>query len=104
MCGCFALKSPVDRIRQLFSFGNLPNLTPRFNITPTQEIAVIRKKTGDERELILMRWGLVPSFVREIGKGVLINARDFTFYPCNPIVNNARNDTPACLEPLGEPD
>ena len=39
----------------------LPNLPPRYNITPTQDAPVVRQtKDGDGRELVMLRWGLVP--------------------------------------------
>jgi putative SOS response-associated peptidase YedK len=36
----------------------------RFNIAPTQEIVVVRQ-AGDERQLVNMKWGLIPSWSKE---------------------------------------
>jgi putative SOS response-associated peptidase YedK len=39
---------------------------PRYNIAPTQPIAVVRQQAeGDSRELLFCRWGLVPSWARD---------------------------------------
>jgi len=47
----------------------------RFNIAPTAGIAVIRQEQG-ERELVEMRWGLVPSWAKPGSKlPLMINAR-----------------------------
>lgn len=75
MCGRYAFKSPVEHVRQLFRFKNLPNLPPRYNIAPTQDIAVIRDTAEGGRELTLMRWGLVPFWIKDMPKTALINAR-----------------------------
>jgi putative SOS response-associated peptidase YedK len=53
--------------------------SPRYNIAPTQPIPVIRQNpTQPRRELSLMRWGLIPSWAKEISGAPLINARSAT--------------------------
>jgi len=60
---------------RLFGFSQLPNLAPRYNIAPTQDVAVIRSIEG-VRELGLLRWGLIPSWAKDIEFGAkTINAR-----------------------------
>jgi putative SOS response-associated peptidase YedK len=52
-----------------------PELTPRFNIAPTQQILVVRPD-NKAREWTFMRWGLVPSWARDAKSGPpMINAR-----------------------------
>jgi putative SOS response-associated peptidase YedK len=52
-----------------------PELLPRFNIAPTQKVAVVRAKE-EGRELVFLRWGLIPSWAKEKSIGAkLINAR-----------------------------
>lgn len=47
--------SPPTRRRSIL------NLQPRYNIVPTQDVPVVRSTRKDGgRELVLMRWGLVP--------------------------------------------
>lgn len=79
MCGRYSLTSPVEAMAGLFLFDERPNLGPRFNIAPTQEVPVIRRTDAGQREIALMRWGLVPSWAKEIGGSApLINARGET--------------------------
>ena len=77
MCGRYLLTSPVDLLRQVFRFMERPNLGPRYNIAPTQEVAIVRlTRDGERPELIMMRWGLVPYWADDIKIGNrLINAR-----------------------------
>lgn len=52
-------------------------LQPRYNIPPSQAVLAVRRQAGrDGRELVPLRWGLIPSWARdpEIGNR-LINAR-----------------------------
>ena len=77
MCGRYMLTSPVDALRQLFLFEQRPNLMPRYNIAPTQEVPIVRlTRDGAARELLMMRWGLVPFWAKDLKIGNrLINAR-----------------------------
>ena len=77
MCGRYSLTSPPEAIRRLFGFAGQPNLPARYNIAPTQTVPVVRAGGGDGKpELAMMRWGLVPSWSRDINRGPpLINAR-----------------------------
>src|ERR1700759_4246795 len=75
MCGRFVITSPPAAIRQVFGYAEQPNLPPRHNIAPTQPVpgVVIDKGT---RRFQLMRWGLIPSWVKDPRKMTLmINAR-----------------------------
>jgi putative SOS response-associated peptidase YedK len=77
MCGRYLLTTPVDALSQLFRFMERPNLGPRYNIAPTQDVPIVRlTRDGERRELILVRWGLVPYWADDpkIGNR-LINAR-----------------------------
>ncbi|RJF83871.1 SOS response-associated peptidase [Azospirillum cavernae] len=75
MCGRMMLTSPVSAIERIFGVPERPNLKPRWNIAPTQEIPVIRKDK-DRRRLALPRWGLVPSWAEDPSIGArMINAR-----------------------------
>jgi putative SOS response-associated peptidase YedK len=69
MCGRFVQTSSPKKLseRMRLPEGSLFD-RPRFNVAPTQPIAVIRPG-----ELVALRWGLVPSWSKD-GKG-FINAR-----------------------------
>jgi len=77
MCGRFLLTTPVAELGRLFGFSERPNLNSRYNIAPTQSIAVVRlsEATGS-RELAMVRWGLVPFWAKDTAIGNrMINAR-----------------------------
>ncbi len=75
MCGRFFSNVSPDDLAQGFGVTVRSNLAPRYNIAPTQPVSVVRLDTRGRRELVPMRWGLVPSWAREIGSAPLINAR-----------------------------
>ncbi len=77
MCGRYMLTSPVDALRQLFGFEQRPNLMPRYNIAPTQDVPIVRlTRDAAARELLMVRWGLVPFWADDLKGGArLINAR-----------------------------
>lgn len=62
MCGRYAITLPPESIRRLFGLkGPLPHLRPRYNVAPSQNAPVVRlNPTTRERELVMLRWGLVP--------------------------------------------
>ena len=75
MCGRFALTLPPESVRRLFGFAERPNFPPRYNIAPTQPIAIVRGENA-ERHFALARWGLIPSWVKDLSRfPLLINAR-----------------------------
>jgi putative SOS response-associated peptidase YedK len=60
---------------QVFELLREADWSPRYNISPTQQVAVIRK-IQEGRALSLMKWGLVPAWSKDPKKGPpLINAR-----------------------------
>jgi putative SOS response-associated peptidase YedK len=75
MCGRYTLVSNPEAIRALFRYAGQPNFPARYNIAPTQPIAVVRLFEG-RREFALLRWGLIPSWVKEPRTfSLLFNAR-----------------------------
>src|SRR5215470_8437418 len=75
MCGRFLLTRP-SQVPTLFQVHVGLNLTPRYNIAPTQPIATIRvSQENGERECVLLRWGLIPSWAAGAGASQgLLNA------------------------------
>ena len=57
MCGRYSITTPVEALRRLFRFREpLPNLRPRYNVAPTQQVPIVRRARGDgERELAQVR-------------------------------------------------
>ncbi len=101
MCGRFTLSASAEAIARLFEVDAAPaeSLGPRYNIAPTQPVLAVRARAlatstvtvdGDEdappgddeavaRELAILRWGLIPSWAKDIGIGSrMINARSET--------------------------
>ncbi len=77
MCGRFALTTPPELIASLFALSSPPDLRPRYNIAPTQDVLIVRMtKDRTAREAAMVRWGLVPSWADDPSIGSrLINAR-----------------------------
>ncbi|WP_322793184.1 SOS response-associated peptidase [Bellilinea sp.] len=75
MCGRFSLALDPEELREVFGLVETPTLwIPRYNIAPTQPVAVITDAARPK--LDYMRWGLVPSWAKDISIGQkLINAR-----------------------------
>ena len=75
MCGRYVITSSPAAIRALFGYPEQPNFPARYNVAPTQPIAVVRLHEG-KRQFVLMRWGLIPSWVKDPKTfSLLINAR-----------------------------
>jgi len=77
MCGRFTLTVDPDELLEAFPFVTLPaegSLTPRYNIAPTQPVAVVAN--NGQNRIEFFKWGLIPSWSKDptIG-GRLINAR-----------------------------
>jgi putative SOS response-associated peptidase YedK len=76
MCGRYTLATPDEVIAELFDLPEPPCLAPRWNIAPTQPVAVVRTGDTGERELASLHWGLIPSWAKERSIGArMINAR-----------------------------
>jgi putative SOS response-associated peptidase YedK len=82
MCGRYKLSRRKQVVEEYFdtAVSYEPDWAPRYNIAPTQPIAVIRQNPKEPvRELSLMRWGLIPSWSKDSsGAARMINARSET--------------------------
>jgi putative SOS response-associated peptidase YedK len=75
MCGRYAITSAPEAIRALFRYREQPNFPPRYNVAPTQPIPIVRI-VGGERQFALVRWGLLPAWVKDPKSfALVINAR-----------------------------
>ena len=78
MCGRFVANIPADELKKIFALIEDLQLEPRFNVAPTQHVAVVRNN-GDRNHLDLLKWGLVPVWSKDLSFGShLINARSET--------------------------
>ncbi len=77
MCGRFTLKTTPEVLKAQFQLKKAFIVNPRYNIAPSQQVAGVRMN-GEEsdREGVLFRWGLIPSWAKDPAIGMkLINAR-----------------------------
>ena len=76
MCGRFALFATPVEVGDLFGAPAV-EWPPRYNIAPTQTVLACRLNAATAaRELAPLRWGLVPSWAKDLAAGVkAINAR-----------------------------
>lgn len=76
MCGRFAFYSPAEAAAALFGVSAPVEVEPRYNIAPTQFIAAVRNDEEQQREFVMLRWGLVPFWAKDPSTGYrMINAR-----------------------------
>src|SRR6478736_2659238 len=75
MCGRYAITTAPEAIRQLFAYLEQPNFPPRYNVAPTQPVPIVRMTEG-KRQFALVRWGLIPAWVKDPRAfSLVINAR-----------------------------
>ncbi|MCH8002246.1 MAG: SOS response-associated peptidase family protein, partial [Proteobacteria bacterium] len=69
MCGRYSLTTPVEAVRKVFDFPERPNLAPRANIAPSQDVAAVRLASGESgevgRRFVWLRWGLIPAWAKD---------------------------------------
>ena len=80
MCGRFVIARERDDLAELFEIENLEISTSivSFNIAPTQAVPIVVEREIDgmpSRELHPARWGLLPSFAKDLSGPPLFNAR-----------------------------
>ena len=80
MCGRARLSSDVSEIKVAFGIPPerpTPNFPPSSNVAPTDSLPVIRYDAkATQRSLDMLRWGLIPSWAKDIKVGFAnINAK-----------------------------
>jgi putative SOS response-associated peptidase YedK len=79
MCGRYELHSQPAAMALAFGLKFPPEITPRYNIAPTQQVPIIRRNEGGERELSQVKWGFVPFWAKDPSVGSkMINGRSET--------------------------
>lgn len=58
------LATPRERLIARFRLQHAPELTPRYNIAPSQAVAGVRQSQQGDRELVMLQWGLIPHWAR----------------------------------------
>ena len=63
MCGRFTQRYTWSEVLEFLRvFGPPRNLQPHYNIAPTMTVDVMRLDKDGKRELVPMRWGLIPAW------------------------------------------
>ena len=77
MCSRYNLTAPPEAVRMFFNATGEADFPPRYNIAPTQPVLIVRDRDSKGRELVLVRWGLIPAWSKDpsLLKTMLINAR-----------------------------
>ncbi len=79
MCGRYELHSHPAVIALAFGLAHPPEVHARYNIAPTTDVPIVRVNSEGRRELVRMRWGLVPRWAKDPSIGArMINARGET--------------------------
>jgi putative SOS response-associated peptidase YedK len=75
MCGRFTLTTDKKKLTETFSEFDIPeDLAPRYNIAPTQPVAVVAN--NGQHKVEFFQWGLIPSWAKDPSIGNrMINAR-----------------------------
>src|SRR5207302_6447167 len=79
MCGRFRLSKTDKEVMKQFGVEIDPDYSPRYNISPSQQVRVMQHDEAGAMQLHIQRWGLVPSWAKDIKIGYkMINARSET--------------------------
>jgi putative SOS response-associated peptidase YedK len=79
MCGRYELHSNPSAIALAFGLACPPDLSARYNIAPMTDVPIVRVSADGHRELVRVRWGLVPRWAKDPSVGArMINARGET--------------------------
>jgi putative SOS response-associated peptidase YedK len=77
MCNPYSLKHSDQQVRDTFQAEGEFDDRPRYNIAPTQPVLIVRKEHGDKvRQFRTMRWGLIPSWAKDMSIGLRTQRRD----------------------------
>ncbi len=66
MCGRAVLTASGDDLREVFGLDETPEVTPHYNVPPSQPLHVVRHARGTRRRRMdPLRWGLVPLWAKD---------------------------------------
>ena len=79
MCARYTLTTSAEQLARQFWLSQHPLIEPRYNIAPTQSVAVVVADREARTDCRMMRWGLIPSWAKDMAFGSrTINARSET--------------------------
>jgi putative SOS response-associated peptidase YedK len=90
MCGRYTLTTPGGRaLAERFEIADADAIEPatltRFNVCPTEQVAIVVAGEDGSRRAVSARWGLLPPWAHELGKG---------FQPINGRAETAADKAP----------
>lgn len=103
MCGRAKLPDDVSEIKLdlKIDFDQIGDYQPRWNAAPTSNLPVVVSEAG-RRILTLMRWGLIPSWAKDLKIGYsTFNARAETLQRAQRSAVPGRPDAAASSSPTG---
>jgi putative SOS response-associated peptidase YedK len=50
-----------ETVADFFGLAEVPTMTPRYNIAPTQQVPIVARTETGTRRLGWYRWGLIPT-------------------------------------------
>jgi putative SOS response-associated peptidase YedK len=75
VCGRYTVAVDPQLLAERFHVALPEEVVPRFNVAPTDPVLAVTRR-GDQRELLIARWGLVPHWATDAKAGArMINAR-----------------------------
>lgn len=77
MCGRFVLHHHIEDLLNHYGLVSHLDFRPTYNAAPSQMLPVVRNGEAD-RELVLCKWGLIPSWAKTVPANKPINARSET--------------------------
>jgi putative SOS response-associated peptidase YedK len=75
MCARITLTTTSTEIADLFGLAYDLSQPPRFNVAPSQPVPALRNDGRGGRELVAMRWGLIPHWNTDPKHPGFVNAR-----------------------------
>ncbi len=76
MCGRFIQYSDPEIYAKQFGLDEIDPVAPSYNVAPSQQVMIIRQRPTGVRELMHVRWGLIPSWSKgPDNRYTMINAR-----------------------------
>jgi len=76
MCGRYKMSKPTREVAETFHVTSSYEIAPRYNVAPTDLVPAVRLDDTGARELVPVRWGLIPFWAKDVKIGSsMINAR-----------------------------
>lgn len=98
MCGRYVTRTE-SAMERFWELRRPPPKFASFNVSPSQQVPIIRELKDEGREAVLMRWGLIPDWAKGIAqKYSTINATVERMQSA-PAYRNAWRQSQRCLIP-----